>query len=110
MQAFGSRDLARDTDHIEQALRHARHDGLFTVHYQTKVSADGTFAGFEALLRLNHPKLGNVPPAVFIPVAEAKGLMVPVGTWVLDEVCRQIAEWRDRGFGDIPVAINVSPL
>jgi diguanylate cyclase (GGDEF)-like protein len=110
MQIFGSRDLALDTDHIEQALRHALQDGLFTVHYQTKVDADGTFAGFEALLRLNHPKLGNVPPADFIPVAEAKGLMVPVGTWVLDEVCRQIAEWRDRGFGEIPVAINVSAL
>ncbi len=110
VQAFGNRDGALDNEHVDEALREALQESLFTVHYQPKVTTLGGFAGFEALLRLNHPKLGNVPPDVFIPVAEAKGLIVPIGTWVLGEVCRQIAEWRDRGFGDIQVAINVSPV
>jgi diguanylate cyclase (GGDEF)-like protein len=110
VQAFSDRDRALDTQHIEQALRHGLRDGLFTVYYQPKVAAGGTFAGFEALLRLKHPKMGDVPPDLFIPVAEEKGLIVPIGEWVFEEVCRQIAEWRDRGFGEIPVAINVSPI
>jgi diguanylate cyclase (GGDEF)-like protein len=110
MQAFGDRDGVLDGAHIDQALRQALQEGLFRVHYQPKVGSDGSFAGFEALLRLDHPKLGNLPPALFNPLAEAKGLIVPIGMWVLNEVCRQIAEWRDRGFGEIPVAINVSPI
>jgi EAL domain-containing protein (putative c-di-GMP-specific phosphodiesterase class I) len=103
-------DHARDNTHLEQALHQALQEGLFRVHYQPRVSVDGTFAGLEAFLRLCHPKLGDLPPDLFMPVAEARGLIVPIGSWALDEVCRQIAEWRARGFGEISVAINVSPV
>jgi len=59
---------------------------------------------------LRDPKLHDIPPGIFIPVAEAKGLIVPIGQWVLEEVCRQIAQWNRRGLGWVSVAINVSPI
>jgi EAL domain-containing protein (putative c-di-GMP-specific phosphodiesterase class I) len=64
----------------------------------------------EALLRLDLKEHGAIPPARFIPVAEESGLIVPLGLWVLGEVCRQIAEWTAQGYGEISVAVNVSPL
>lgn len=96
--------------YIDRALHQALREGLFRIHYQPKVSSDGVFVGFEALLRLTDPKLGDLPPDLFIPAAEASGLIVQIGAWVLDEVCRQIAEWSARGFGEIPVAVNVSSV
>ena len=80
------------------------------VHYQAKVTRDDQLAGFEALLRLNHPKFGMIPPLDFIPAAERTGLIMPIGAWVLDEVCRQIAAWRCAGLGEIAVAVNVSSV
>ena len=99
-----------DGTYLDRALHQALQEDLFSVHYQPKVNSDGVFAGFEALLRLTHPELGDLPPDLFIPVAEASGLIVPIGSWALDEVCRQIAEWSARGFGEILVAVNVSSV
>lgn len=110
IQAFGSRNETLDRVRMEQDLRQALKDGSFEVYYQPKVAADGHFGGLEALLRLNHPVHGQISPATFIPVAEESGLIVQLGAWVLDEVCRQIAEWQSIGLGQVCVAVNVSPL
>jgi diguanylate cyclase (GGDEF)-like protein len=94
---------------IEHALRRALHNREFEVWYQPKVElGTGATAGAEALLRWRDPALGLVFPDVFIPVAERTGLIIPIGRWVLDEVCRQQQAWRARGVFDGCVAINVA--
>lgn len=110
VQTFSSRNSTLDTARMNRELNRALRERLFEVHYQPKVDACGRLVGMEALLRLNHPVHGNIPPAKFIPVAEESGLIVALGAWVLDEVCRQIAVWRAGGMGLVPVAVNVSPV
>jgi EAL domain-containing protein (putative c-di-GMP-specific phosphodiesterase class I) len=90
-------------------LRDAIANGEFALHYQPRRSATGhALIGFEALLRWNNAVLGNVPPARFIPIAEALGLMPDIGAWVLGEACRQARAWLDDGFRDFTIAVNVS--
>jgi len=110
VQVFSTHNIALDRVRMGQELKRALRDRLYTVHYQPKVDADGGFAGMEALVRLNHPELGQIPPNDFIPMAEESGLIIPLGAWVLDEVCRQIIAWKDVGLGLLPVAVNVSPV
>lgn len=64
----------------------------------------------EALLRWDHPQLGAVPPATFIPVAESSGALVALGEWVLDEALGAAAQWRAQGWGELRVAVNLSPV
>ena len=90
----------------EVALRHALDREEFELHYQPIVSvAGGGLKGFEALVRWNRGTLGMVPPGDFIPVAEDSGLIIPMGEWILDEACRQIADWQrlhgDQGLSDL---------
>jgi len=95
---------------IEAHLRRAIEKNEFTLHYQPQVNLKtGEIESFEALLRWNNQKFGAVTPAQFIPIAEDTGLIVPIGEWVIEEACRQIAEWRDKGHSNIRVAINISP-
>jgi diguanylate cyclase (GGDEF)-like protein/PAS domain S-box-containing protein len=94
---------------MESALRRAIERKEFLLHYQPKVKiASGEVCGFEALLRWQHPEQGLVPPLQFIPVLEDTGLIVPVGEWVIGEVCEQIARWRRARFRTPPVAVNLS--
>lgn len=94
---------------LENDLRRAVERGEFRLHYQPVVDAGtGAVASAEALLRWEHPALGLVPPARFIPVAEEAGLMVPIGAWVLRGACRQAAEWARSPAGPLRVAVNVS--
>jgi diguanylate cyclase (GGDEF)-like protein len=94
---------------LETALRGALARGEFRVHYQPRVNlADGSVSGFEALLRWQHPQFGLLPPSEFVPVLEATDLIVAVGEWVLESVCRQIAQWQDMGLEARPVAVNLS--
>ena len=96
---------------LEYALRRALERGELALHYQPVVSAgDGHLIAAEALLRWTHPELGNIPPDRFIPLAEESGLILPIGNWVLDTLCRQLAVWQAEGRHMVPVAANISPL
>jgi diguanylate cyclase (GGDEF)-like protein/PAS domain S-box-containing protein len=108
-----SHEISRSTaeaNELEIFMRRALKDGGFEMYYQPEYGADGSFRGLEALLRLHHPRYGVVSPDRFIPIAEESGLIVPVGTWVLREVCRQWQEWRNQSLMVERIAINVSPL
>jgi EAL domain-containing protein (putative c-di-GMP-specific phosphodiesterase class I) len=95
---------------LEAELNHALETGGFTVAYQPLCLPDGSLQGFEALLRFCSPRLGDVPPCDFIPLAEETQLIVPLGEWVLREVCRQGREWREAGIPAASVAVNISAL
>jgi len=93
---------------LQNDLRHALQRGEMSLHYQPKIDGqDGQICGVEALLRWNHPQHGMVSPMVFIALAERFGLIGQLGNWVIDEACRQIAEWKRSG-AHIRVAINIS--
>ena len=92
-------------------LARAAERGELQLHYQPIVELGSQrVVGAEALLRWQHPELGNVSPAVFIPVAENSGLIVSIGTWVLREACRQARAWHAEGLTDLTVAVNLSML
>ena len=94
-----------------QALREAVRNDELCLHYQPTVElATGRITGVEALVRWDHPERGLIPPGDFIPTAEASGLIVPIGEWVLAEACEQLAVWQRAGVvgRDIRVAVNVS--
>ena len=94
---------------IETALRVALERREFTLHYQPKIAVrTGEITGFEALLRWQHPELGLLPPAEFVPILEETDLIIPVGEWVLANACRQIRHWQARGLPVKPVAVNLS--
>jgi diguanylate cyclase (GGDEF)-like protein/PAS domain S-box-containing protein len=94
---------------LKNELRHAMLRDEFEVIYQPKIDLrDGRVAGAEALLRWRHPKRGEVPPSVFIPLAEDSGLISDIGAWVLDQVCRDYARWQTRLAWPGRVAVNLS--
>lgn len=94
---------------LERMLRQALGNNEFTVVYQPQVAAGShQLVGVEALLRWKNPMFGNVSPVQFIPIAEATGLIVPIGEWVLNESCRQAQKWRETLGADIPIAVNLS--
>jgi len=81
-----------------------------SLHYQPQLNiSSGEVTGMEALLRWTHPELGAVPPAEFIPVAEATGLIVPIGEWVLRTACQQAKKWHDEGLAIPRIAVNIAP-
>jgi diguanylate cyclase (GGDEF)-like protein/PAS domain S-box-containing protein len=94
---------------IETDLRHAVDRNEFEVLYQPIVDlSTGRVSEFEALIRWRHPKLGMVPPKDFVGVAEETGLIIPIGKWILEESCRQIAEWEQRYNMPLAVSVNLS--
>ena len=96
-----------DRRQIEVDLREAIERNELELHYQPIINlARNAITGFEALARWRHPVKGMVPPALFIPVAEDSGLILPLGEWALREACRKAALWPD----DLHIAVNLSPM
>lgn len=94
---------------IEQDLRTALVEESFELYYQPQVRAsDRQIVGVEALVRWHHPEQGMMPPDKFIPIAEETGLIQALGTWILQEACRQLAAWRDAGLAPLRMAVNLS--
>lgn len=104
MQAQSMRALE-----LENALRRALEREQLSLHYQPQVDASsGKVLGVEALLRWQHPELGAVSPAEFIPIAESSGLILPIGQWVLETAARQLKTWRDKGLLQLIMSVNLS--
>ena len=101
---------ASQASEVEVALRRALKQGGLCMHYQPQVTPDGRLHSFEALLRSTDPSLAKVPTDRMIAIAEESNLIVPLGNWVLEEVCRQCREWLNEGLSPAQVALNVSPL
>lgn len=95
---------------LEEELRNAIGSDQLTLHYQLQVDATGQAIGAEALIRWNHPTRGMIAPSEFIGLAEESGLIEPIGQWVIDKACRQLAGWAtDARLSQLSLAVNVSP-
>lgn len=93
---------------IDRLLHKAIEKREFVLHYQPQVDLrDGNIIGCEALIRWNHPGLGQVSPARFIPIAEHSNLILEIGEWVIREACMQAKKWQDQSF-NLKVSFNVS--
>ncbi len=102
---------ALDVLHQERLLRDAIARNDFVLHYQPQIClADGSLQGLEALVRWRHPERGLVGPDEFITFSESRGLITPIGRWVMREACRQLKAWQDQGLAKVPVAVNLSAL
>ena len=94
---------------LERDLHHALAEQQLQVHYQLQVHANsGQACGVEALVRWPHPTRGMVPPLKFIPIAEESGLIEPLGAWVLEQACQQVAHWQAQGIYGVRMAVNLS--
>ena len=109
-------DPAMNTVHVERIslendLRQAINDGdQFELHFQPQLDLpEQRVTGVEALIRWRHPTQGLLPPDAFIPLAEDTGMIVAISNWVLEAACRQLAELRRRGHGDLRMGVNLSP-
>ena len=95
---------------LEKNLRHAMKRKELMLYYQPRVNiTTGKITGMEALLRWNHPEMGVISPAVFIPLAEKSGLIISIGEWALRQACIQNKAWQDAGYQPITIAVNLSP-
>ncbi|GLQ71552.1 EAL domain-containing protein [Vibrio penaeicida] len=98
---------------IEKGLHEALNKNQFELYYQPQVNKKGELVGAEALIRWNHPTQGTVPPDTFMSIAEETGQIIPMGSWILEQACLQMAHWKESG--NVPstfkrLAINISPL
>jgi diguanylate cyclase (GGDEF)-like protein len=94
---------------IESKLRGALERGELSLHYQPQMDmTTGNVTGMEALCRWTNAELGVIPPADFIPVAEAAGLIIPIGEWVMRTACAQAKKWHDEGLAVQRMAVNVA--
>jgi predicted signal transduction protein with EAL and GGDEF domain len=102
---------AQEQMQVIHDLRQAIERKEFVLMYQPKFDARSMrLTGVEALLRWQHPERGLVPPDKFIPTAEKTGLIIPIGEWVLDEACRQMASWRKALDAEWSMAVNLSAV
>lgn len=96
---------------LDQEIKYALGQNQFSLVYHPLIRLkDNEITGVEALLRWNNPKLGSVSPVEFIPILEEFGLIIPVGKWVLKEVCKQMKYWHTKGIQIGRASVNVSPI
>lgn len=96
---------------LESAMHQALEKQQFQLVYQPQLTIDGRqVVGVEALLRWNHPEMGNISPAEFVPVAESNGQIIAIGTWVLQTAVRQLRAWMDAGLPPMVMAVNLSAV
>ena len=111
---FYTTQIQADSDRIlllDNALRRALERHQLALHYQPQISLiSGQITGAEALLRWTHPELGVISPIEFIPIAEANGLILPIGEWVIRTATQQLSSWIARGMAPITMAVNLSAL
>ena len=94
---------------IERELRVALHSEQLLLYYQPQIrTVDQKVISMEALIRWNHPVQGMIPPDQFIPIAEDAGIIHELGSWVIDEACRQLVAWKSDGLNGYRIAINLS--
>lgn len=94
---------------LEAEIRQSLQRKEFSLHYQSQVNSDGQIIGAEALIRWQHPQRGMVSPGEFIPLAEETRLIIPMGNWVLETACSQLAKWSKKTkFSNLTLAVNVS--
>lgn len=102
-------EAARERFNMESRLRQAVENQSLEIYFQPVVdAASGRIIGAEALCRWQDPELGRVAPERFIPLAEDRGLIVPLGRWVLEAACRQTLRWQSAGLDGLTIAVNVS--
>ena len=104
MQAAADSRLA-----VEKELRYALERSELRLFFQPQVNDQGEILGAETLARWQHPEKGFISPATFIPIAEATGLILPIGEWVLKTACEHLKAWSDEGLDIHHLAVNVSP-
>ena len=108
---FFDQEIAHQVSHratLESELHQALALEQFRVHYQPQFDAEGHLVGAEALVRWQHPQRGLVAPGYFIPLAEETGLILPLGQWVMEQVCQQLADWhRHPVLGQLVVSVNL---
>lgn len=111
---FFSAEMSIDTKNrmaLELDLREALERKEFVLHYQPRICLDSdTACGVEALIRWNHPSKGLISPNVFIPIAEATGLICEIGNWVLQQACKDIQALTERIGTELVLSVNVSPV
>jgi len=101
--------VAQQRAEIEDDLRQGLREQQFVLHYQPQVDSEGRLLSAEVLVRWQHPERGLVPPGEFIGLAEDTGLIVPLGHWVLQAACEQLARWAGRPvLGQLSLAVNMS--
>ena len=101
--------MALDRLDMEGNLRRALDRNELIVHYQPIVSLEsGRITGAEALIRWEHPRIGRIQPGEFIPLAEETGLIIPLGQWIIRQVCRDLRDWDSHGLPPLRVSINLS--
>lgn len=105
----GMNNQVQARQRLERLLKSALDNEEFTLLFQPKIETKtGRICGAEALVRWNNPELGGVSPTEFIPIAEESGIIIPLGIWVLQNVCEKIKKWHELGFGHLKVAVNLS--
>jgi diguanylate cyclase (GGDEF)-like protein len=110
---FSNQMQIQTSRHLQlvNALRQAIASGQLEVYYQPQMDlTTKKLVGVEALLRWQHPQLGAVSPAEFIPLAETSGLIISIGSWVLEQAVQQIRQWQQAGIHDICVSVNLSSI
>lgn len=96
---------------LSRLLHHALENNELSLHYQPQISMqNGQIVGVEALLRWQHPELGIISPAEFIPSAETNGLIIPIGEWVIRTAVRQLKDWMENGMPPMIMAVNISAV